>query len=46
LEVVRKQKANPFTDNKGIGKLKLKGIWDLNFYQGILGYLCIFDGKI
>ncbi len=22
-----------FTDKKGIGKLKLKGTWDLNFYQ-------------
>ena len=27
------RKQITFTDNKGIGKLKLKGTWDLNFYQ-------------
>ena len=31
LSQTRKQIT--FTDNKGIGKLKLKGTWDLNFYQ-------------
>ena len=31
LSETRKQIT--FTDNKGIGKLKLKGTWDLNFYQ-------------
>jgi transposase len=31
LSETRKQIA--FTDKKGIGKLKLKGTWDLNFYQ-------------
>jgi len=31
LNETRKQIT--FTDNKGIGKLKLKGTWDLNFYQ-------------
>ena len=27
------RKQITFTDKKGIGKLKLKGTWDLNFYQ-------------
>jgi len=27
------RKSITFTDKKGIGKLKLKGTWDLNFYQ-------------
>jgi putative transposase len=27
------RKEITFTDKKGIGKLKLKGTWDLNFYQ-------------
>src|SRR5919202_795736 len=27
------RKQVTFTDKKGIGKLKLKGTWDLNFYQ-------------
>lgn len=27
------KKQITFTDKKGIGKLKLKGTWDLNFYQ-------------
>ena len=27
------RKQISFTDKKGIGKLKLKGTWDLNFYQ-------------
>jgi putative transposase len=27
------RKQVTFTDNKGIGKLRLKGTWDLNFYQ-------------
>ncbi|MFL9459988.1 RNA-guided endonuclease InsQ/TnpB family protein [Scytonema tolypothrichoides VB-61278_2] len=31
LSETRKQIT--FTDKKGIGKLKLKGTWDLNFYQ-------------
>jgi len=31
LSEARKQIT--FTDKKGIGKLKLKGTWDLNFYQ-------------
>ncbi|VXD16977.1 RNA-guided endonuclease InsQ/TnpB family protein [Planktothrix paucivesiculata] len=31
LSETRKQIT--FTDSKGIGKLKLKGTWDLNFYQ-------------
>ncbi|MBE9146477.1 transposase [Planktothrix mougeotii LEGE 06226] len=31
LSQTRKQIT--FTDKKGIGKLKLKGTWDLNFYQ-------------
>lgn len=31
LSETRKQIT--FTDEKGIGKLKLKGTWDLNFYQ-------------
>ena len=31
LSETRKQIV--FTDKKGIGKLKLKGTWDLNFYQ-------------
>ena len=31
LSETRKQVT--FTDKKGIGKLKLKGTWDLNFYQ-------------
>jgi putative transposase len=31
LSQTRKQIV--FTDKKGIGKLKLKGTWDLNFYQ-------------
>ncbi len=31
LSETRKQIS--FTDKKGIGKLKLKGTWDLNFYQ-------------
>jgi putative transposase len=31
LSETRKQIT--FTDHKGIGKLKLKGTWDLNFYQ-------------
>ena len=31
LNETRKQIT--FTDKKGIGKLKLKGTWDLNFYQ-------------
>ena len=31
LSETRKQIT--FTDMKGIGKLKLKGTWDLNFYQ-------------
>ncbi|BAZ52956.1 transposase [Nostoc sp. NIES-4103] len=31
LSPTRKQIT--FTDNKGIGKLKLKGTWDLNYYQ-------------
>ena len=31
LSLARKQVV--FTDKKGIGKLKLKGTWDLNFYQ-------------
>jgi putative transposase len=31
LSLNRKQIT--FTDKKGIGKLKLKGTWDLNFYQ-------------
>ncbi|WP_414581835.1 RNA-guided endonuclease InsQ/TnpB family protein [Scytonema sp. PCC 10023] len=29
----RTRKQITFTDKKGIGKLKLKGTWDLNFYQ-------------
>ncbi|MEB3277816.1 MAG: transposase [Lyngbya sp.] len=28
-----KRKQITFTDKKGIGKLKLKGTWDLNYYQ-------------
>jgi putative transposase len=28
-----KPQTNHFHDKKGIGKLKLKGTWDLNFYQ-------------
>ncbi|MEQ9261895.1 MAG: hypothetical protein RLP14_01905, partial [Owenweeksia sp.] len=31
LSETRKQIT--FTDKKGIGKLNLKGTWDLNFYQ-------------
>ena len=31
LSEMRKQIT--FTDKKGIGRLKLKGTWDLNFYQ-------------
>jgi putative transposase len=27
------RKQITFTDKKGIGQLKLKGTWDLNFYQ-------------
>ena len=27
------RKSIKFTDKKGIGKLKLKGTWDLHFYQ-------------
>jgi len=27
------RKQISFTDKKGIGRLKLKGTWDLNFYQ-------------
>ncbi|HEY9823324.1 MAG TPA: transposase, partial [Candidatus Sericytochromatia bacterium] len=27
------RKQITFTDKKGIGKLKLKGTWDLNYYQ-------------
>ena len=46
LSETRKQIA--FTDKKGIGKLKLKGTWDLNFYQlhqiKRVGLVCRADG--
>jgi putative transposase len=33
LDAFENRKQITFTDKKGIGKLKLKGTWDLNFYQ-------------